>query len=66
MFNIFKHQLDRQIDLDYLELAETIKQVHQPVIAKQYNAGTSCDPARSLCCASPCRAGAGFVSQQGG
>lgn len=64
MFNIFKHQLDRQIDLDYLELAETVKQVHQPVTAKQYNAGTFCDPAHSLCGASLCPVVVGFVSHQ--
>ena len=37
VFNIFMHQLDRQIDTDYLELAETVKQAHKSTTAKQYN-----------------------------
>ena len=44
VFNIFKHQLDRQIDTDYLELAETVKQAHEPTTAKQYNAEQDFEP----------------------
>lgn len=44
IFNIFKYQLDRQIDLDFIEFAETVKQVHQPITPKLYNSEQDLDP----------------------